>query len=223
MIVPANDNLQASATDLADTISTSDLVARGYDEVADQYLAQFGKSSVRSYWLDRVVERLSEGQSVLDLGCGAGPPVMTTLLQAGLNVTGVDVSKRQLQLARAAAPDAALIQADVSTLRLPAASFDAITAFYSLTHIPREEHRSIFERILSWLRPGGLFLASLGKTGTPAWTGEWLGTQMFFSHHDASWYEETLADLGFVLERAEPMTQDDEDGSFFWVLARKKG
>jgi hypothetical protein len=37
-----------------------------------------------------------------------------------------------------------------------------------------------------WLRPGGVFLASLGSGDLAAWTGDWLGVPMFFSSHPAT-------------------------------------
>jgi 2-polyprenyl-3-methyl-5-hydroxy-6-metoxy-1,4-benzoquinol methylase len=41
------------------------------------------------------------------------------------------------------------------------AMFDAVVAFYSLIHLPRVEQEILLQRISTWLRPGGWFLANL--------------------------------------------------------------
>ena len=52
--------------------------------------------------------------------------------------------------------------ADMVSVSFPIASFAAVTAFYSITHVRRAEHAAMFKRIAKWLKPGGIFLASLG-------------------------------------------------------------
>jgi len=60
---------------------------------------------------------------------------------------------------------------------------------------------------MTWLKPGGVFLATLGSVHISGWRGEWLGTQMFFSHYDA----ESVRDAGFAIKQAELVDQDNED------------
>jgi 2-polyprenyl-3-methyl-5-hydroxy-6-metoxy-1,4-benzoquinol methylase len=68
------------------------LVALGYDRIADTYLARFGRSSVRAAKLAQLIEQLPPVASILDLGCGAGIPVAHELVTLGFSVTGVDAS-----------------------------------------------------------------------------------------------------------------------------------
>jgi len=86
---------------------------------------------------------------------------MTAALALERTVTGVDISGTQLEMARRNAPSATFIHADMTSLAFEPGSFDAVVAFYSLTHVPRDEHLPLLERIRTWLRPGGLFLASM--------------------------------------------------------------
>jgi len=197
------------------------LVAQGYDAISNDYLDRFGASRVRAHWLQRLLDLTQAGDRILDLGCGPGIPVAATLVDHGRQVVGVDSSRGQIQLARSRVPGAEFMEADMCRLQLDQGSFDGVCAFYSITHLPREFHRPLFENILGWLRPGGIFLASLGVTETEAWTGEWMGAEMFFSHFDAQWYVECLRKLTFQIEAAEVVAQDDEDGEFLWVVARR--
>ena len=197
------------------------LVSNGYDRIADEYLQRCGASAVRAKWLSLVLALL-EGKTarVLDLGCGAGIPVARALVAAGHQVVGVDGSARQISLARANVPNGEFLQADMSMADFAAGSFDAVTAFYSITHLPRAEHGPLLRRIAGWLTPGGALVATLGAHSLPNWQGEWLGTKMFFSHYDAATNLALLREAGFTIERAEEMSEDDEDARFLWVAAR---
>ncbi len=201
------------------------IVADGYDAVAERYFAwsDASPSPVRRAWLERALALIPPGTDVLDLGCGAGVP-MTKALAAGRRVTGVDLSTRQLELARGAVPEASFVQADMTRLELPAASLDAVTAFYSLTHLPQAELPGLLADIHRWLRPGGVFLGSLGAQEAPDEVeADWLGVPMFFGHHGAKRNRALVRAAGFELEAAvvEAEPADRFDALFLWVVARK--
>ena len=81
-------------------------VETGYDLVADQYLATKDTGDWAALeTLEALSGALSPGAAVLDLGCGAGAPSTGWLAQR-FSVTGVDVSGRQLELARHWVPEA---------------------------------------------------------------------------------------------------------------------
>jgi SAM-dependent methyltransferase len=196
------------------------LVASGYDGITERYLARYGASTVRDHWLAELLKRLPAQGRVLDLGCGAGVPVASALAAAGHAVVGIDGSAAQISLARDNVPAAEFIEADMTEVDFPAQSFDAVAAFYSITHVPRAEHDALLRRIGGWLKPGGLLVASLGADALSDWRGEWLGAEMFFSHYDAEANLALLRGAGFVIDRSEVMAQDNETARFLWVVAR---
>lgn len=201
-----------------------ELVERGYDAVAERYLDLVARTEgdPRLRFLDDLAGRLPDGAEVLDLGCGAGRP--NTERARRFRVTGVDVSARQLALARAAVPGATFLQADMTVLELPPESFDAAVALYSIGHVARERHAALMGAVAGWLRPGGLLLASLGCGDTPGGVEEdWLGAPMFFSSHPASVNRRLLGEAGFELLHDEVIAmREDERGdvAFQWVLGR---
>ena len=197
------------------------LVARGYDAVAEACLDRFSSSAVRDAWLADCAALLPGQARVLDLGCGAGVPVAERLVELGHDVTGVDSSARQLRLARARVPAAAFVHADMTDVDLPAASFDGVAAFYSITHVPAAEQGPLLARVGAWLKPGGVFVGSFGKGEAHDWTGDWLGVPMFFSHSGEAASVVLVQQAGLELLRAKAMQQDNEDAHFLWVLARK--
>jgi cyclopropane fatty-acyl-phospholipid synthase-like methyltransferase len=197
------------------------IVAAGYDALADAYLATFGRSSVRTHWLNEFTQLLTAPGRILDLGCGAGEPVARSLGDAGFDVVGVDVSERQIRLARQKLPSATFHHGDMMGIELPPASFDGVAAFYSINHLPRAEYSRLFRKVDEWLKPGGLFIASLGVRGEGDWRGPWLGVEMYFSNSDTGTSLRLVADAGLSIEQSEVMPQDNEPAEFLWVLARK--
>ena len=199
-------------------------VQAGYDAIADRYLAWGGEieGDPRHRFLHELARRLRDGARVLDLGCGAGVP-STKQLAERFKVVGADISEAQLRLARANVPNATLIHGDFAELHFVDEAFDGITAFYSISHVPRNEHDALFRRIAKWLTPGGFFLASLGAGGSPDWTGDWLGVPMFFSSHDADTNRHPLSDAGLTLVIDEVVSMKEPEGevAFLWVLAQK--
>jgi SAM-dependent methyltransferase len=72
----------------------------------------------------------------------------TRRLAERFEVVGVDASERQIDLARANVPGASFIRADLSEVRFEDGTFAAVTALYSISHLPRVEHGALFERTL---------------------------------------------------------------------------
>ncbi|HEY3164988.1 MAG TPA: class I SAM-dependent methyltransferase [Candidatus Limnocylindrales bacterium] len=200
------------------------VVADGYDQIADRYLAWSAQrpSPARLRALELADALIPAGADVLELGCGAGIP-MTARIAAGRHLTGVDISAEQLRRARRNVPEATFIQADMTTIERPPASLDAVVAFYSLTHVPRDEHAALFARIRSWLRPGGVFIASLGVEDDPGTVEKgWLGVDMYFSQWSARVGRRLVAEAGFAVESAEILgePEDRHEARFLWIVGR---
>jgi len=157
------------------------LVESGYDRIAERYLAWAGEidDPGRARMLELLLERLPRSGDVLDLGCGAGVP-STVRLAERHRVTGVDISREQLRLARERLPQARLVHADLASVEFPDASFDGVTCFYALGHLPREQLGGVFRSVRGWLRSGGRFLTSLASGDQADASDEWLGVQMLF-------------------------------------------
>jgi SAM-dependent methyltransferase len=200
------------------------VVADGYDAMAERYLAwsDLRPSPTRLRYLALALELIPPGSDVLDLGCGAGVP-MTAALAEDRAVTGVDISSTQLALARRNVPGATFLRADMTALTFEPASLDAVVAFYSLTHVPRDEQAELLGHIRSWLRPGGIFLASMGADDEPGDVEpDWLGVDMYFSHFGARANRRLVESAGLVVERSELAVEpeDRHDARFLWVVAR---
>ncbi|MDE0005246.1 MAG: class I SAM-dependent methyltransferase [Rhodospirillaceae bacterium] len=172
------------------------VVRAGYDACAAAY-RETRSGFDELHELERLLDVLPEHPRVLEVGCGAGYPVGALLASRGAYI-GVDISRRQLELARRTLPDTCLIEGDVAELEFRDDVFDAIVSLYTLFHLPRDEHADVLGRFLRWLRPGGYLFITVARTGHPGYTEtDFFGVTMYWSHHEPSWYVDALEALGF--------------------------
>jgi demethylmenaquinone methyltransferase/2-methoxy-6-polyprenyl-1,4-benzoquinol methylase len=139
-------------------------VRRLFSTIADRYdlitvLLSYGRDR---RWKERVVSLAEVTGSVraLDLACGTGD-IAFGLAARGASVTGLDVTHRMLQLARAKArpsgPRVRFVAGDMMTLPFGSHRFEIVTTGYGIRNVPliapaiAEIHRV--------LRPGGVFLS----------------------------------------------------------------
>jgi cyclopropane fatty-acyl-phospholipid synthase-like methyltransferase len=198
-------------------------VADGYNAIAARYLAWSSGAPARLRYLDLLLELLPDSADVLELGCGAGEPVTRRLAERH-RVVGLDISAAQLELAAGNAPGAQLMLADMADASFAGGSFDAVASFYALMHVPRERHADLLTRIVSWLRPRGLLLLTMGSSDNPgAIDPDWLGTPMYFSHFDAPTNRALVQRSGVRLISTEVVDEDERDSGarFLWVVGRR--
>ena len=102
------------------------------------------------------LSRLPSGSRVVDLGCGSG--VFTDVLQRrGYRCSGVDLSPKLIEIARAKFRDVEFVEGDVEQLPFADASFDGVLLSGLVHHLP-DPSRCAAE-VFRILRPGGTFVA----------------------------------------------------------------
>ncbi len=187
------------------------LVRRGYDTCAQAY--DGSRRTEPGTELEALSSRLQDGDSVLDIGCGAGVPIARSLARR-CRVTGVDLSPEMLRHARRNVPDAHFICDDIMCVDLPPAGFDAVVAFYTVFHLPRELHAELFHRVYRWLRPRGLFLCTLSAYSEDGYTeDDFFGVTMYWSNHSIRQYREILTGIGFSLLQVSATGHGYQEGT----------
>ncbi|CAA0095579.1 27-O-demethylrifamycin SV methyltransferase [Halioglobus japonicus] len=195
-----------------------------YDTFATTYEENRGLFDMSDI-LESFYAQLSPEQGrLLDLGCGAGEPVARYFTDQSWSVIGVDFSEKMLELASHYVPQMQTIQADISEVEFEPGLFDAITASYSLFHLPAAKHAGLFRRMHSWLRPQGKALftyATQEYTGAKEFEGykEFMGQQLYYSHKEPTALYADLERIGFSIDAADYRRIGGE--TFLWVTVGK--
>lgn len=197
-------------------------VREGYNAIAKQYLAERRRDSQDVRLLDEFMDKLPAHAQVLDAGCGAGIPI-AQLLSERFQVTGVDFSEAQTELAKQHVPNATFICQDMTKLDVPKNTFDGICSYYAIIHIPREDHQSLLANFHRMLKPGGIALLCLGAEHLIDDIDEnYLGTRMYWSHYDAETYLRMLRECGFSIVWSRRVADETCAGAgHLFVLAQK--
>ena len=208
----------------ASKIDPKEIVQKGYDQIAEKYTewTKTVRIEERERYTDLILNNLEKGSKVLELGCGSGDPT-TVRLAERFSVTGVDISQQQIKFAKRNVPQATFIQGDMTRLTFPAAVFDAVVAFYSITHVPRKQHAGLLTSVANWLKPGGLFVGSMSSGPLIDCVENWLGTPMYFNGYDAGTNLRIVKNAGFEILSDKLETAEDSGKlvTFLWIIARK--
>jgi trans-aconitate methyltransferase len=178
-------------------------VVRAWDARADRYLELFrheldGKPFDREA-LAAFAERMPRGARVVDAGCGPCGHVTALLAELGLDVLGIDLAPRCVELARLEQPACrfeAVDQWGLDPARL-GGPLDGLVSYYSLHDQPKA---GIVDRLAGWaaaIRPGGGLLVAV-KEGT----SEGIVEDPLGSGIRVYWAEFTEHELVVALEQA---------------------
>jgi SAM-dependent methyltransferase len=183
-------------------------VRLGYNILSRAYRADTADEATQQQyveWLGLVLDRAPAGGEVLDLGCGNGVPAAKWLSDNGFRVTGVDLSDTMVARARDLVPGATFLRGDatsVDEIDFDTSSFDAVVSFYALIHMPITDQPGVIARASRWLRPGGLFMATVGHSVWSGTESDWLGggASMSWSHPEAATYRAWIETAGLAID-----------------------
>jgi 2-polyprenyl-3-methyl-5-hydroxy-6-metoxy-1,4-benzoquinol methylase len=105
-----------------------------------------------------LLERFVSGGRILDVGCGDGK-FLWALDPGKWDRTGVELADETVRLVRSRISDITLVEGNIFSQELPRGSFDVITFWHVLEHLPQP--LKVLERASQLLRSKGWFLISL--------------------------------------------------------------
>ncbi|WP_330839706.1 class I SAM-dependent methyltransferase [Actinophytocola sp.] len=122
-----------------------------FDQIGKQYDESFverDEQIAEGAWL---ISQLTPPARVLDLGVGSGLPTARQLLDAGVEVVGVDESAVMLSLAERQAPGGRYLHRDLRDIA-DLGEFDAAVAFFSFIMLPRRDITPLLSQLRGQLR-----------------------------------------------------------------------
>ena len=209
--------------DILEIADAKKMVEDGYDQLAEQYAKEGILHPHNKKHIARLIELLPENARVLDLGCGPGIP-RTKELAKYFNVVGIDFSYNQIKQARKHVPEAEFHRMDMTKMTFEPESFHGIFSSYAIIHVPKEQKAGLFADIYRILKPGGILVASIGRSDWVSEPGEeFMGVPMYWSQFGAEKTEAMIKDTGFetISSAIEISVFQGEEERHFYVLARK--
>jgi cyclopropane-fatty-acyl-phospholipid synthase len=154
---------------------------------------------------------LEPGQRVLDIGCGWGGMALYLHNVAAVDVLGVTLSERQLEVARKRATAAGVsdhVKFELIDYRLLDDQFDRIVSVGMFEHVGAKHYEEFFAKCRELLKPDGVMLLhTIGKLGQVSaapdpFTDKWI----FPGYHLPS-----LSQMSAASEKAHLISSDVEN------------
>ena len=157
---------------------TYDLIASTYKQTLDD---EISKKNFDRNLLDRVTNSLQKNDGlILDIGTGAAGHIGRYLFDKGFQVCGIDLSPTSISLAQKTNPDMQFKVMNMLNLKFEDSSIQAIIAFYSIIHIPKNEINNLFKEFFRVLQPHGLLVLAVHEGDTEYLADEILGYKTTF-------------------------------------------
>ncbi|MDD3650575.1 cyclopropane-fatty-acyl-phospholipid synthase family protein [Immundisolibacter sp.] len=152
---------------------------------------------------------LQPGQRVLDIGSGWGSLALHLAQHHGVEVTGLTLSRRQLEAAQRAARERGLaerVRFLLQDYREHQGQYDRIVSVGMFEHVGRPFYARFFGQVAACLRPGGVaLLHTICRLGPPGTTNAWVRKYIF-----PGGYSPALSELADGIEHSALKVTDVE-------------
>lgn len=179
-------------------------IASLYDSIGPKYEIAYANIPAQRKSLEWLISHLPhDGSKVLDIGCGTGHPVASTLASSPGHhrVYGIDISEAMLSAARSSVPSAIFERVDFRDFQAEPSTFEAITSYFALlVAMSQDQIRDMVQKFFTWLKHGGLLVMSTIPADLEHFEQTWLGRKGIFTSLSADQYITLLRDIGFVVE-----------------------
>lgn len=187
-----------------------------YQRHAVAYNRERSRALFEREWLDRFLEQVTPGGTILDLGCGMGEPIARYFIERGFAVCGVDGALAQIAACRTRFPEQTWMVADMRSLDL-GKRFDAVLAWDSFFHLSMDDQRAMFARFAAHLQNGAPLMFTSGPQEGVA-IGTYHGEPLHHASLGPQEYGRLLSEHGFSV--LAHLAQDPGCGGHTVWLAR---
>ena len=149
--------------------SINSLTRKAYNLAAQKYHDLFhNEMNEKKYdrkLLDSFAERFTKDSLICDAGCGPSAHIGRYLFDKGINVVGVDISEKCIQLAKLYNPEMKFECADIGSMPFDTNTFDSVISYYSIINTPKIYVNRLFAEFHRVIKKGGYLLVA-SKAGT---------------------------------------------------------
>jgi len=193
-----------------DSLESINLKTRkAYNLAAERYHELFhNEMNEKEYdrrLLDSFASRFHKDSWICDAGCGPSGHIGRYVFDKGIQVVGVDISDKCVELARHYNPKMRFERGDIGNLAFDDDSFDGIISYYSIIDTPKRYVGRIFREFHRVLKPGGNLLVAVKAGTTEGYMKDLLGiqTEIYFTLFTEKEITRYFEQAGFLLEFIE--------------------
>lgn len=170
-------------------------VYESYEEIVQWFDDARTKTLMESEYLNLIVNSVPAGGSVLDLGCGTGEPIAQFFMGKGFKITGIDGSKKMIELCKKRFPSERWIVSDMRNINLNQ-QFDVVLAWHSFFHLDQDSQRKMFKIFKAHIKPGGILAFTSGEEEGEVWSDN-SGQELYHASLSTKEYNQLLEDASF--------------------------
>jgi len=180
-----------------------------YNRVAEKYHRLFhNELNEKAYdrkLLDNFANKFTPGSLICDAGCGPSAHIGRYLFDKGMNVVGVDISDRCIEMATDFNPGMQFSREDIAMMTFDPGAFDGLISYYSIIHTSKKFVSKIFSEFNRVLKPQGYLLVAVKFGEEERFLSQLLGikTEIYFSWFTEPEIEAYLTNAGFTIELLE--------------------
>ena len=166
-----------------------------YEEIVKWFDEARTKTLMESEYLNLIINSVPANSSVLDLGCGTGEPIAKFFIDNGFKVTGVDGSKKMIDLCKKRFPSEQWIVSDMREINFHQ-QFEVILAWHSFFHLDHSSQRKMFKVFHKHVKSGGVLAFTSGEEEGEVWSDNG-GQQLYHASLSTKESEKLLSENSF--------------------------
>ncbi len=166
----------------------------------------------------RAIKFVAHRGKALDVGCGRTGRFIELLLNEGFSPQGLDISEEMLKLAQQRHPEIRFHQHDVCQWR-STETFDFITAWDSIWHIPLSQQKHVLRRLVESLNAHGILIFSFGGTQEEnSHVDDFMGPQVYYSSLGVTGFLKQIMHLKCICRHLE---FEEYPGTHAYLIVQK--
>jgi SAM-dependent methyltransferase len=177
-------------------------IAASYDSIAHRWLEpHLDQNGIRQH--EHALKFRPNGGLALDVGSGSNGRFIRLLASHGYEVEALDISAQMIALARERNPNVVFHHADICAWQ-PTSSYDFITAWDSIWHVPLGHSERVLKKLCGALSPGGVFIwTTAGLDGPEEKRDSAMGPPVYYSVLGIPKTLQVLSETGCILRHLE--------------------
>lgn len=203
-----------------------DRTVESYEDMGEDYTDKTNEGGDREFqekMMDKTLRILNKKPRIIDLGCGDGRDT-AYFKNKGLDVTGIDLSKEMISIARKKYPNCTFLNMDMRDTIFPDDTFNCAWASASIIHFPKKELSHVEKEVYRILESGGIFAFSfkVGEGEGYEKTETMENKERYFSYYTLEELKIALNLFDIVESEKCPSKVFDSEFMYCWARAGRR-